>query len=398
MKIQPTSSAHKDHFVNDLSKDNDVVTCTKSTNNHKSKKLHTLHQAEDVFCDTSSVSPNYNYTTFELFAGCGGLALGLEIAGFNTVGLNELDKHACMTLRKNRPEWSVIEDDIINLVKNGVKQYIQGIADLDLLSGGYPCQAFSYAGRRLGLDDIRGSMFYYYAELLKKLKPKMFLVENVRGLLNHDGGRTLKTMLDIFEDIGYHVTYKVLNAKNYSVAQKRERLVIVGIANKYYARGIKFNFPKAHENLVTLADIIRTVPASEGAKYPENKKRVLDLVPPGGYWRNLPENIAKEYMGISYYSGGGRTGMARRLSWNEQSLTLTCSPAQKQTERCHPEETRPFTVREYARIQSFPDSWEFQGSMNSKYKQIGNAVPVNFAKEIGLAIIQTLNQIYELGE
>ena len=125
----------------------------------------------------------------------------------------------------------------------------------------------------------------------------------------------------------------------------------------------------------------------------QNQKKVLDLVPPGGYWRDLPEDVAKAYMGKSYYSGGGRTGMARRISWDEPSLTLTCSPAQNQTERCHPDETRPFTVREYARIQSFPDTWSFDCNTSNAYKQIGNAVPVNMAKAVGLSIVNILNQI-----
>lgn len=117
------------------------------------------------------------------------------------------------------------------------------------------------------------------------------------------------------------------------------------------------------------------------------------MVPPGGYWRDLPEDVAKDYMGKSYYSSGGRTGMARRISWEEPCLTLTCSPAQKQTERCHPEETRPFTIREYARIQSFPDKWEFYGSITKQYQQIGNAVPVELAKAIGLSLVNILNNI-----
>ena len=119
----------------------------------------------------------------------------------------------------------------------------------------------------------------------------------------------------------------------------------------------------------------------------------MDLVPPGGCWINLPEDIAKDYMGKSYYSGGGRRGVARRISWDEPCLTLTCSPAQKQTERCHPDETRPFTTREYARIQSFPDDWKFSGSMSQVYKQIGNAVPVKLGKAVGLSIIDYLNKI-----
>ena len=118
----------------------------------------------------------------------------------------------------------------------------------------------------------------------------------------------------------------------------------------------------------------------------------MELVPPGGCWVNLPEDIAKAYMGKSYYSGGGRRGIARRIAWDEPCLTLTTSPSQKQTERCHPDETRPFTVREYARIQSFPDEWEFQGTISEQYKQIGNAVPVEMARRVGIQIIKALKE------
>ncbi|MDH5796361.1 MAG: DNA cytosine methyltransferase [Anaplasmataceae bacterium] len=116
-------------------------------------------------------------------------------------------------------------------------------------------------------------------------------------------------------------------------------------------------------------------------------------MPAGGYWKDLPINLQKEYMQKSYYLSGGKTGIARRISWNEPSLTLTCSPSQKQTERCHPDETRPFTIREYARIQTFPDDWEFYGSISSQYKQIGNAVPVNLSTAIGGSLKNTLNKL-----
>ncbi|GAA0131405.1 hypothetical protein BavelB3_19840 [Bacillus velezensis] len=347
------------------------------------------------FLDIRDIKANKNYSVVELFAGAGGLALGLEQAGFKSRGLVEFDKYACQTLRKNRPHWNVIEKDIIDVAEEGIKNYVNvPIGELDLLSGGYPCQAFSYAGKKMGLSDARGTMFYYYAQVLKQLLPKMFLAENVRGLVNHDNGRTLALMLKVFSDIGYTVKWKVLRALDYDVAQKRERIVLVGIRNDLIEKyEMDYFFPQPYGYELTLNDVLKNVPESEGAKYPESKKRVLDLVPPGGYWRDLPDEIAKDYMGKSYYSGGGRTGMARRLSWDEPSLTLTCSPAQKQTERCHPDETRPFTVREYARIQSFPDSWNFDCSTNNAYKQIGNAVPVNMAKAIGLSIISTLNQL-----
>ena len=117
----------------------------------------------------------------------------------------------------------------------------------------------------------------------------------------------------------------------------------------------------------------------------------MSFVPEGGYWRDLPLDLQREYMKGSFGLAGGKTGMARRLSFDEPSLTLTCSPAQKQTERCHPIENRPLTIREYARIQTFPDDWIFKGSANQIYKQIGNAVPVNFASALGRSIIRMLN-------
>lgn len=345
---------------------------------------------EEQYIDVSTVVPKSTYNAVELFAGAGGLALGLEKAGFLEQGLVEIDKYAAETLRINRPNWNVIEDDIIKVANEGISKHISNEANIDLVSGGYPCQAFSYAGHKLGLDDVRGTMFYYFAQIIDELKPKMFLAENVRGLISHDGGKTLQTMINIFESLGYNVTWHLIKANDYNVAQKRQRVIIVGINKKY---SVKYILPKPYDYKPVLRDVLKDVPDSIGEQYPIKKKKILELVPPGGYWRDLPEEIAKSYMGKSYYSGGGRTGMARRISWDEPCLTLTCSPAQKQTERCHPEETRPFTVREYARIQSFPDQWEFTGAMGQQYKQIGNAVPVELAKAIGLSIIHTLNQM-----
>ncbi len=136
--------------------------------------------------------------------------------------------------------------------------------------------------------------------------------------------------------------------------------------------------------------------ASNGASYPLKKQKVLELVPPGGDWRDLPDDVARDYMGGSWYLGGGKTGMARRLSLEEPSLTLTCSPCQKQTERCHPLFTRPLSIREYARIQTFPDNWMFKGTLSDQYKQIGNAVPVNLAWAVGRAIIRMLNEMEKM--
>lgn len=332
------------------------------------------------------------FKCIELFAGAGGLALGIENAGFKTIGCVEFDKDACQTLRINKPEWRVIEDDIANISKLDLEEYFSiKRGKLDLLSGGAPCQAFSYAGKKLGLEDARGTLFYHYALFLEKLQPKMFLFENVRGLLTHDKGRTYKTILAIFEQAGYTIYKSVLNAWDYGVPQKRERLITIGIRNDLVDK-IKFEFPQPHLYKPVLRDILLDCPKSEGTPYSEYKRKIFDLVPPGGYWKDIPEDVAKEYMKSCWNMGGGRTGILRRLSLDEPSLTVLTSPSQKQTDRCHPLESRPFTVRENARCQSFPDSWKFAGSVGSQYKQVGNAVPVNLAYEIALEIKKALKQ------
>tara|TARA_R110002050_G_scaffold57866_2_gene130151 strand:- start:21152 stop:22396 length:1245 start_codon:yes stop_codon:yes gene_type:complete len=341
----------------------------------------------------NSEKPIKEFKVLELFAGAGGLAIGLEKAGIKCAALNEIDKWACQTLRENRPNWNVLEGDIktFNFEKfNG---------EVDIVTGGFPCQAFSYAGKKLGLEDARGTLFYEFARAVKEVNPPICIGENVKGLLSHEKGETLKGMLSILDEIGYNVVpVEVLKAINYKVPQKRERIILVGIRKDI---DVKYEYPKQYQTIYNLSDALKkgklydsNVPKSEGSKYPEHKKVVLDLVPPKGYWRNLPLDIQKEYMGKSFYLGGGKTGMARRIGWDEPSLTLTCSPAQKQTERCHPDETRPFTVREYARIQTFPDEWKFMGSVSQQYKQIGNAVPCNLGKEIGYSIVKFLNDYY----
>lgn len=332
------------------------------------------------------------YSTIELFAGAGGLALGVEKAGFHTLGLIELNRDACDTLEKNRPDWNVICDDIENISKLDLEAYF-GIkkGELDLLSGGAPCQAFSYAGKRLGLEDARGTLFYHYAIFLEKLKPKMFLFENVRGLLTHQGGKTYQIMLDIFGKAGYGIQKKVLNAWDYGVAQKRERLITIGIRKDLKER-ISFEFPEPYKYKLVLRDVLQNVPKSAGVPYGENKRKLFELVPPGGYWRDIDPELAKGYMKSCWNMGGGRTGILRRLSYDEPSLTVLTSPSQKQTERCHPSEARPFTVRENARCQSFPDEWEFCGNVMSQYKQVGNAVPVNLGYEVAKSIHVALDK------
>ncbi len=337
--------------------------------------------------------PLKNYNVLELFAGAGGLAIGLEQSGIKCAALNEIDKWACATLRENRPNWNILEGDIKDF------DFSEYENQVEIVTGGFPCQAFSYAGKKLGLEDARGTLFYEFARVVKEVNPLICVGENVKGLLSHDKGKTLEGMISILDEIGYNVVpVQVLKAINYKVPQKRERLILVGIRKDIE---VEYEYPTPYNVIYNLSDALKKgelydtdVPKSGGSKYPEHKKQILDLVPPKGYWRDLPLDIQKEYMGKSFYLGGGKTGMARRIGWDEPSLTLTCSPAQKQTERCHPDETRPFTVREYARIQTFPDDWNFVGSISQQYKQIGNAVPCNLGKELGYSIIKFLNKVY----
>ncbi len=355
--------------------------------------------AEEVF-NTNwdsfvNITPDRDYSSIELFAGGGGMAIGMEKAGFKHVLLNENDKHACSTLRHNRPNWDVVEGDI---EKVDFSKYRDKI---DIVTGGFPCQAFSHAGKQRGFEDTRGTLFFEFARCINEVKPRIFIGENVKGLLTHDGGNTLEVIKETIKELGYTlIEPRVLKAMYYKVPQKRERLILVGVRNDLAENASLYNFPEKYHRVLTVEDAFKKgvlydcdVPDSLGVVYPKRKKEIMEMIPEGGYWRDLSDELQREYMGGSYFLGGGKTGLARRLSFKTPSLTLVCSPAMKQTERCHPKETRPLTVRESARLQTFPDDWEFQGAKISQYKQIGNAVPVNLAYAIGLSAIDLLNKL-----
>ncbi len=371
-----------------------LIKATRGANNYRFfnvneiKRLHQKVNGTGTQKNSYTIlkNPKTKYKAIDLFAGAGGTALGLENAGIEHLMLNEFEKNAAKTLRINRPDWNVVEDDIANI---DFKPYA-GVTDI--IEGGFPCQAFSYAGKKLGFEDTRGTLFYEFARAIKEVRPKIAIGENVRGLLTHEGGKTLDIMLNVLAGLGYRAVPKVVRSQYLDVPQKRERLLIVAVREDLKVPPF---FPKERDYTVSLREALQNCPISPGQKYSAYKRKVLSQVSPGGYWRDLPPEIQREYMGASFGMGGGKTGMARRLSWDEPSLTLTCNPAQKQTERCHPEETRPLTVREYARIQTFPDDWKFAGSVSSQYKQIGNAVPVNLGYHIGIAATAMLRQAEE---
>jgi DNA (cytosine-5)-methyltransferase 1 len=324
-------------------------------------------------------------TFIEVCAGCGGLSTGFMNAGFKHLLINELEKVFCETLRKNHDGENIVEGSMLDLDLTEYK------GKVDILQGGVPCQAFSQAGERKGLDDPRGKLIVHFNKLINDCEPKMFLVENVKGLLSHNEGNTFKGILELFKNNGkYNIYHKVINAKDYNVPQKRERVIIIGVISTITKI---FEYPPISDRVVLLRDVLTNVPPSVGAVYPLHKAEVMKLVPPGGCWINLPKEVQESYLGEKGMAAeGGKRGIARRLSMDEQSLTLTTSPCQKQTERCHPVETRPLTVREYARIQTFPDSYIFCGGMSIQYKQIGNAVPVNMAFAVATQIKEFLEQ------
>jgi DNA (cytosine-5)-methyltransferase 1 len=351
---------------------------TKCSSKNKSQLIELIMKP----VETIEYKTDVNYTFIEVCAGGGGLSKGLMEAGFNPVLLNDNNNDCCKTLKHNHHGVNVVCGSMDKI------DYSKYVDKVDLLTGGVPCQSFSQAGLRKGLDDPRGDLMLKFIEILNLIKPKIFMIENVKGLLTHDDGKTIKKIIDSFNKNNlYNISYKCLDSSKYGVPQKRERVFIVGVLKSVNRT---FEFPEESATKKLLKDVLYNVPESSGAKYNEEKIKLFKMIPQGGCWVNLPENLQKEYLGNSYKSGGGKRGILYRLSMEKPSLTLLCTPSQKQTERCHPLEERPLTIREYARIQTFDDSYEFIGSVNSQYKQIGNAVPVELAKNMGISLMKLL--------
>ena len=322
-------------------------------------------------------------TFIEVCAGAGGLSKGFMDNGFIPLLLNDFDKHCCNTLRQNHPDANIFHGSMTDIDVTPYKNM-----NVDVLMGGVPCQSFSQAGKRLGIEDERGKLMMSFIKMVASIEPKVFLIENVKGLATHNSGDTLKYIIEELEKIGlYNIQYSVLNANDYGVPQNRERLIIVGTRNDLEC---KFEYPEVQDVKPVLKDVLTDCPPSAGAVYNVEKRKLFEQIPQGGCWVNLPEELQKSYLGNSYNSGGGKRGILKRLDMEKPSLTLLTTPSQKQTERCHPLETRPLQTLEYARIQTFPDEYKFSGSMNQIYKQIGNAVPVSLASAIAKQVKKVL--------
>jgi DNA (cytosine-5)-methyltransferase 1 len=376
MGITKCSSKNKQQLIELIQSKQQIPNCELKPEVEPSN----ICNSQNMIISSDNTKPTYTF--IEVCAGGGGLSAGLIKSGFTPILLNDNNNDCCKTLKHNHPDANVVCSSMDKI------DYSQYINKVDLLTGGVPCQSFSQAGLRKGLDDPRGDLMIKFIEILNLIKPKIFMIENVKGLLTHDDGKTIKKIIDALNKNNlYNISYKCLDASKYDVPQKRERVFIVGVLKTITH---SFEFPNESLTKKVLKDVLYNVPLSNGAKYNEEKIKLFKMIPQGGCWVNLPETLQKEYLGNSYFSGGGKRGILYRLSMEKPSLTLLCTPSQKQTERCHPLEERPLTMREYARIQTFDDSYEFIGSLNSQYKQIGNAVPVELAKYMGDSLLKLL--------
>jgi len=348
------------------------------------------------------------------FSGALGFDLGLEAAGLQLLAANEFDGTICDTIRENRPNLKLYDCDIRALESKSLFRDLSLEPEqLFAVVGGPPCQAFSTAGRRLGLNDERGNVFLHFIALVGALRPKFAIFENVRGLLsaplmhrphNQRGkgfsglerdelpGGALLHVLDLLERAGYSTTFTLYNMANYGVPQIRERLIFFacreGAHVPYIPPSHSESGSSGSNKWQTLRDAIRTDrQGSECSRFPEKRLKYFAMLREGQNWRDLPENLQREAMGPSFFAGGGKTGFYRRLAWDKPAPTLVTRPNMPATSLCHPTELRPLSVAEYSAIQTFPGDYIFHGKLDDKYRQIGNAVPPRFAEAIGRHII-----------
>ncbi len=345
------------------------------------------------------LNAEHPYPVISLFSGAMGLDLGLNQAGLRVAVSQDIDPWCIETIRRN--QHIAVDGDIEELVNQDPKcEFLLAACGVKRKSvfavvGGPPCQSFSTAGKRLGVSDERGQLYQQFIKVIKAVKPRFFVMENVKGLASmpsipgdKNSAPVLDDILNSFHKIGYKTVHGVLDAVHYGTPQFRERLVIIGTRDgENIFLPIPSHFPK-HQNAdmrwKTLGEAISNLNVvGDCAKFSPNIMKFLALLPEGGNWKNLPKELMEEAMGGAFHSGGGKVGFYRRLNSLEPSPTLVTSPIQKATMLCHPNELRPLSVREYARIQQFPDDWKFEGKTADCYRQIGNAVPIPLGRAIG---------------
>ena len=355
-----------------------------------------------------------------LFSGAMGLDLGLEMAGFESAVCVENNPEAVSTIHLNRPNLPVL-GDVGGISGDDIRRAGKfELADIALIAGGPPCQAFSVFGNRDGIHDTRGMLLFEFLRIIDELRPLTFVMENVRGLLSmpvipknrrpseidlcnpeqYEHGSLLRLLLHHFAEIGYRVDCYVVNAVNYGAPQIRERLICIG--NRF---GLASNFPlpqysnRPEDSLPPFKTLGNAIgdgfvdSCPEVMNFSPRKLKYLAMIPPGGNWRSLPVEIQKESMGKSWYLKGGRSAYWRKLSFAFPCPTVVTMPNHAGTSMCHPTELRAISVGEAAAIQEFPDRWRFSGNTTAKFRQIGNAVPTRLGRVSGEAVKDLLQRI-----
>ncbi|MGF6726721.1 DNA (cytosine-5)-methyltransferase 1 [Paraburkholderia sp. GAS41] len=381
------------------------------------------------------------YRVISLFSGAMGLDLGIDATDrYEIVACVEKERIACDTIRKNQAagrlpkELKVFEGDISSLDPADLLREV-GLkpGEVDLLIGGPPCQAFSTAGKRGTVQDPRGTLLWQFLRFVEHIRPRFFVMENVRGLVSaalkhrpiaerpEKGGapllpeeepgsviRQFSRDLQALPEAPYHMDIFEVNAVNYGAPQIRERVLFIG--NRY---NMEVDFPDPTHGPAGAAEAQAGLFDGENSRTPwatlrdaigdlneetptvldfsPRKKHYLDLVPPGSNWRSLPVHLQQESMGKAWHAKGGRSGWWRRLTFDLPCPTLMTMPNHASTALCHPTETRTLSLREYARIQEFPDRWEFAGTVSEQYKQVGNAVPTRLGKVAGEVVASALD-------
>lgn len=349
------------------------------------------------------------------FSGAMGLDLGLEKAGFDIRLACEFNKYCRQTIALNRPNTALI-CDINDYSAEQILDAAQvSSKEVDLIVGGPPCQAFSTAGKRKAFNDDRGNAFLKYIDLALAIRPRLIVIENVRGLLScpmdhrpHDQrgsefpdlsqdemkGGALNFVLSKLQLGGYTCSFNLYSAANFGTPQVRERVVIIcsrdGVQAPFLTPTHTENGEHGLPRWRTFREAVKGIKHHDHLNFPEKRLRYYRLLGPGQNWRSLSPELQQEALGKSYFAGGGKTGFLRRLSWEKPAPTLVTHPAMPATDLAHPEENRPLSIQEYKRLQEFPDDWQLAGPLVEQYKQVGNAVPVSLGLAVGKLACQLL--------
>jgi len=321
-----------------------------------------------------------------LFSGCGGLDLGFVQEGYNVIWANDNDHWSCETLKLNFKDCIVVESDVADIDFNEVP-------DCDVINGGFPCQDFSIIWKRKGIETDRGNLYKHFVRAIKIKNPKIFIAENVKGLLTANSGKAIKQVIDDFQNLNgksYRLYINIFNFANYGVPQIRERVIIVGIRKDIPYR---FNKPKPSNNknnYVTAGEALKGVDEvkynNEKIKIKKRTEKIISLIKEGGNFSDIPKDN-------QYYVNGMISHVYRRLDRNKPSTTIIAAGGGG-TWGYHYEEARPLTNRERARLFSFPDDFVFMGNIAQVRRQIGNSVPPKGSQAIAKELLNLFNGKY----